>query len=75
MPIWKFGDRMGAYITPAMPATTAARPNMIVKRRSMLMPSRPTVSRSSMPARTTMPKVVNWRKAKTLPITAAAKMK
>ncbi len=66
---------MGAYITPAMPATTAAMPNMMVKRRSMLMPSRPTVSRSVMPARTTMPKVVNCRKAKTAPMTTTANRK
>jgi hypothetical protein len=41
---------------------------MMVKRLSMLMPSRPTVSRSAMPARTTIPKVVNCRKAKTAPM-------
>ena len=58
---------MGAYITPAMPATIAAMPNMMVKRRSILMPRRPTVSRSFMPARTTMPNVVNCRKANTPP--------
>jgi hypothetical protein len=62
-------------MTPARPATTAAMPNMMVKRRSMLMPSRPTVSRSAMPARTTMPKVVKRRKAKTAPITPSEKRK
>jgi hypothetical protein len=35
----------------------------------------PTVSRSAMPARTTMPKVVNCRKAKTAPMITAAKAK
>ena len=58
-----------------LPHTAAAMPNMMVKRRSMLMPRRPTVSRSAMPARTTIPKVVNCRKAKTPPMISAAKAK
>ena len=62
-------------MTPASPATTAAMPKTMVKRRSMSMPRRPTVSRSSMPARTTMPKVVNCRKAKTAPMIATEKAK
>ncbi|MEO1294005.1 MAG: branched-chain amino acid ABC transporter permease, partial [Pseudomonadota bacterium] len=44
---------------------------MVVKRLSISMPRRPTVSRSAIPARTTMPKVVNCRKAKTARITIA----
>lgn len=70
MPMGSFGPRMGVHVTPASPAATAARADIAVKGRSM--PSRPTVSRSAMPARITMPKVANWRNANAPAITAMA---
>ncbi len=67
------GDTIGVYMTPANPATTAAIPNTTVRRRWMSMQRKPTVWRSSMPARTTIPYVVNCRKAMTKPMITVAK--
>ena len=48
----------GAKMTPATPAATAPIMNTIRNMRRTSMPSRLTISRSSMPARTVSPREV-----------------
>ena len=49
----------GALTMPAKPAAIAPMPNTIMNTRWTLMPSAPTITESSMPARTVMPSRVH----------------
>jgi hypothetical protein len=51
-------DTIGALTMPAKPAAIAPMPNTIMNTRSTLMPSESTITASSMPARTIMPRRV-----------------